>query len=117
MRNWPWTATGESWPCVVSTHGNLGGYASPFATSSPVVGFPRTLVNVYRIPALHVTTRAAYTHTTPTDAFRGAGKPEGVHLMERLMDAAAGQVGIDRMTLRQRNLVTPAGDALPCSER
>jgi carbon-monoxide dehydrogenase large subunit len=89
-----------------ATHGNMGGYASPFATSSPVVGFPRTLVNVYRIPALHVIARAAYTHTTPTDAFRGAGKPEAVHLMERLLDAAAAQTGIDRMSLRQVNLVT-----------
>ena len=92
--------------CV--THGDMGAYASPFATSSPVIGFPRTLVNVYRIPVLHVTARAAYTNTTPTDAFRGAGKPEGVHLMERLMDSAAKQLGIDRMSLRARNLVTPA---------
>ena len=89
------------------THGNLGAYASAYATSSPVIGFPRTLVNVYRIPTLAITIRAAYTHTAPTDAFRGAGKPEAVHLMERLMDAAAAEIGIDRLQLRERNLVTP----------
>ena len=90
------------------THGNMGAYASAVATSSPVVGFTRTLPNVYRVPAIEITTRAAYTHTVPTDAFRGAGKPEGVHLMERAMDSAALALGIDRMTLRQRNLVTAA---------
>ena len=93
------------------THGNMGAYASPLATSSPVAGFARTIVNVYRVPVLDLTIRAAYTNTVPTDAFRGAGKPESVHLMERLMDAAAQQSGIDRMTLRELNLVRP--DEMP----
>ena len=91
--------------CV--THGNMGAYASALSTSSPVIGFARTLPNLYRVPRLDLTMRAAYTNTAPTDAFRGAGKPESVHLMERLMDAAARQTGIDRMALRERNLVTP----------
>ena len=90
--------------CV--THGDMGAYASALATASPVIGFARTLPSLYRIPALDLTMRAAYTHTAPTDAYRGAGKPESVHLMERLMDAAARQTGIDRMVLRERNLVT-----------
>ena len=90
------------------THGNMGAYASSLATSSPVVGFARTLPNVYRIPLLAFSTRAAYTNTVPTDAFRGAGKPEGVHLMERLVEAAARATGIDPVTLRERNLVMPA---------
>ena len=88
------------------THGNMGAYASALATSSPLVGFGRTIGNVYRIPTLDCTSRAAYTHTAPTDAFRGAGKPESVHLMERLLDEAAMQLGMDRMRLRERNLVT-----------
>ena len=91
--------------CV--THGNMGAYASALSTASPVIGFARALPNLYRVPLLDLTLRAAYTHSVPTDAFRGAGKPESVHLMERLMDAAAKQTGIDRMTLRERNLVTP----------
>ena len=89
------------------THGDMGAYASAMATASPVIGFGRSLPNLYRIPVIDLTMRAAYTHTAPVDAFRGAGKPEGVYLMERLMDAAARQVGIDRMVLREHNLVTP----------
>ena len=84
----------------------MGAYASAMATAAPVIGFGRSLPNLYRIPALDLTMRAAYTHTAPVDALRGAGKPEGVYMMERLMDAAARQIGIDRMALRERNLVT-----------
>ena len=91
--------------CV--THGDMGAYASAMATAAPVIGFGRSLPNLYRIPALDLTMRAAYTHTAPVDALRGAGKPEGVYMMERLLDAAARQTGIDRMVLRERNLVTP----------
>ena len=91
--------------CV--THGDMGAYASAMATASPVIGFGRSLPCLYHIPALDLTMRAAYTHTAPVDALRGAGKPEGVYMMERLMDAAARQTGIDRMALRERNLVTP----------
>ena len=90
-----------------ATHGDMGAYASAMATAAPVIGFGRSLPNLYRIPALDLTMHAAYTHTAPVDAFRGAGKPEGVYMMERLMDAAARQTGIDRMALRERNLVTP----------
>ena len=108
--------------CV--THGDMGAYASAMATAAPVIGFGRSLPNLYRIPTLDLTMRAAYTHTAPVDALRGAGKPEGVYLMERLMDAAAGQTGIDRMTLRERNLVTsrempyraPNGEVWDCGD-
>ena len=108
--------------CV--THGNMGAYASSYATSSPILGFPRTVINVYRIPQVDITIRAAYTHTTPTDAFRGAGKPEGVHLMERLIDEAARKLRTDRMTLRMQNLVTseempyhaPNGEVWDCGD-
>ena len=117
-------ATGQILALRCVSHGNLGAYASAYATTSPVVGFPRTALNVYRIPTVDITIRAAYTHTTPTDAFRGAGKPEGVHLMERLIDQSALQLGIDRMTLRARNLVTaqempyraPNGEIWDCGD-
>ncbi len=106
------------------TRGDMGAYASAMATASPVIGFGRSLTNLYRVPALDVTMRAAYTHTAPLDAFRGAGKPEGVYVMERLMDAAARQIGIDRMALRERNLVTsrempycaPNGEVWDCGD-
>ncbi|MCK5496890.1 MAG: xanthine dehydrogenase family protein, partial [Hyphomicrobiaceae bacterium] len=89
------------------THGNLGAYTSAFAALTVSVGFSKTVGGVYRIPALALTSRAVYTNTAPTDACRGAGKPESLYLMERLVDKAAAETGIDRFELRRRNLVAP----------
>ena len=89
------------------THGNLGAYTSAFAALTVSVGFSKTVGGVYRIPALALTSRAVYTNTAPTDAYRGAGKPESLYLMERLVDKAAAETGIDRFELRRRNLVAP----------
>ena len=90
------------------THGNLGAYTSAFAALTVSVGFSKTVGGVYRIPALALTSRAVYTNTAPTDAYRGAGKPESLYLMERLVDKAAVETGIDRFELRRRNLAAPA---------
>jgi carbon-monoxide dehydrogenase large subunit len=90
------------------THGNLGAYASAFAPLIVSAGFTKTVGSVYRVGALAVTVRAVYTNTAPTDAYRGAGKPESLYLMERLVDKAAAETGIDRFELRRRNLVAPA---------
>jgi carbon-monoxide dehydrogenase large subunit len=89
------------------SHGDLGAYASAFATLTVSTGFAKTVGSVYRLPALALTVRAVYTNTAPTDAYRGAGKPESLCLMERLVDRAAAETGIDRMELRRRNLVPP----------
>ncbi|MCK4868025.1 MAG: xanthine dehydrogenase family protein, partial [Alphaproteobacteria bacterium] len=89
------------------THGNLGAYSSAFAALTVSVGFSKTVGGVYRVPALALTARAVYTNTAPTDAYRGAGKPESLCLMERLVDKAAVETGIDRFELRRRNLVAP----------
>ncbi|MCK5620755.1 MAG: xanthine dehydrogenase family protein molybdopterin-binding subunit, partial [Alphaproteobacteria bacterium] len=84
------------------THGNLGAYTSAFAALTVSVGFSKTVGGVYRIPAMALTSRAVYTNTAPTDAYRGAGKPESLYLMERLVDKAAAETGIDRFELRRR---------------
>jgi carbon-monoxide dehydrogenase large subunit len=97
----------------ILTHGNLGAYASAFATLTVSAGFAKTAGGVYRLPAMALTARAVYTNTAPTDAYRGAGKPESVLLMERLVDKAAAETGIDRFELRRRNLVTSA--EMPCT--
>jgi carbon-monoxide dehydrogenase large subunit len=97
----------------ILTHGNLGAYASAFAPLTVSAGFAKTAGSVYRLPVMALTARAVYTNTAPTDAYRGAGKPESVHLMERLVDKAAAETGIDRIELRRRNLVTPA--EMPCT--
>ena len=67
--------------------------------------------SVYRIPAVHFHGHAVLTHTAPTAVYRSAGRPEAVFVIERLIDIAAGTLGIDRVELRRRNLI--ARDALP----
>ena len=65
----------------------------------------------YAIPAMHVSVRAVYTNTLPVSVYRGAGRPEVTHILERLLDKAATATGIDRADLRRRNLI--ASSALP----
>ncbi len=60
----------------------------------------------YEIPNYSVTFTGVFTHTTPTDAYRGAGRPEATYVLERAMDALAAELGIDRIELRRKNLVT-----------
>ena len=96
---------------AVDSVANLGAYASNYGPSVPTVGGTRALAGPYRTPALHVRVRAAYTNTTPTDAYRGAGRPESVHLLERLIDKAAHELGLNPAELRRRNLVS--ADTVP----
>jgi len=95
----------------VETRGDLGAYASTMAPSIIARGFSRVLGHVYRIPHIHLVVEGVYTHTTPVDAYRGAGKPEAVSVLERLIDRAARETGVDRVDLRARNLVT--ADEMP----
>jgi carbon-monoxide dehydrogenase large subunit len=71
----------------------------------------RNFPGLYRIPIMHARTRALFTNTTPIGAYRGAGRPEAVYYMERMMDTAARELGIDRVDLRRRNMITP--DEIP----
>ncbi|MFO1058102.1 MAG: xanthine dehydrogenase family protein molybdopterin-binding subunit [Dongiaceae bacterium] len=95
----------------VETIGNLGAYASAVSPTTHTAGFAATLGGAYAIPAIHVRSIGVYTNLTPTDAYRGSGKPESLYLTERLMDAAARQLGIERLELRRRNAVPP--EAMP----
>ena len=84
-----------------------GAYLSPSAGVPAGLG-SMAYTNVYNVPAAHISFRAVYTHTTPTGPYRGAGKPEAVYVMERLVDVAAREMNIDPIELRRRNLITPA---------
>jgi carbon-monoxide dehydrogenase large subunit len=84
---------------------NLGAYLSNAAPSIPTDGLQRVFGHVYDIPALYLRVEGMLTNTTPVDAYRGAGKPEIVTTVERLIDRAALESGIDRVTLRRINLV------------
>jgi carbon-monoxide dehydrogenase large subunit len=91
----------------VTTTANLGAYLAPEGPLSPTSNTP-ALAGVYRIPAIHVTVTGVFTNTVPTDVYRGAGRPEATYLLERLIDAAARELGIDAVELRRRNLVAPS---------
>ena len=75
------------------------------------VNVAKNLPGVYATPAIDVSIRCVFTNTTPIGAYRGAGRPEGNYIMERLVEAAADEIGIDRVELRRRNHI-PA-DAMP----
>jgi carbon-monoxide dehydrogenase large subunit len=87
---------------------SMGGYLSNFAPFIPTLAGSRIFGGVYRIPIFFTAVKGYFTNTAPINAYRGAGRPEGAHYMERLMDVAASRMGIDRAELRRRNLLTPA---------
>jgi len=86
---------------------NLGAYLSTFAPVIPAPVATAVLPSVYRFEAVYARVRGATTNTVPVDAYRGSGKPEIHFLLERLIDRAAAELGIDRVELRRRNLVPP----------
>jgi carbon-monoxide dehydrogenase large subunit len=85
---------------------DMGAYLSQFAPYIPYVGAVM-LPGVYDIPACAIGIRAVHTHTVPVDAYRGAGRPEAAYLIERLVDAAARDLGIAPDALRKRNFIKP----------
>jgi len=82
--------------------GNIGAYTVGYA---PLQNAYRIATGVYDIPLALVRARGALTNTTPTAPFRGAGRPEATHAIERLLDIAAGELGLDRIEIRRRNIV------------
>ena len=91
----------------VSTRANLGAYLSTFGPVVPTILYATLLAGNYKTPAIHAEVKAMFTHTVPVDAYRGAGRPEASYLLERLVDKAAQETGIDPIELRQRNFIQP----------
>ncbi len=100
-------ADGRFLALKVDTLANMGAYLNFYGPFVPVGG-GRMLPGVYDIPAFHARIRGIYTHTVPVDAYRGAGRPEAAYVIERLVDAAARELGIAPDELRRRNFITPA---------
>jgi len=90
----------------VSTLANLGAYLNNNTSLIPIVGVGM-LAGVYMIGAIHVEVRGVFTNTVHTDAYRGAGRPEAAYVIERLIDAAAFDLGMDPAALRRRNYIPP----------
>ncbi len=86
---------------------NLGAYLSNALTLPSTGNAVKNTVGVYATKLIEVSTRCLFTNTTPVGAYRGAGRPEGNYYMERLVDTAARELGIDRLELRRRNLIQP----------
>ena len=95
----------------VSTVANMGAYLSTFAPCIPTYLYGTLLAGTYTTPAIYDETNAVFTHTVPVDAYRGAGRPEATFLLERIVDLAADEVGMDPAELRRRNFI--AKDAYP----
>jgi carbon-monoxide dehydrogenase large subunit len=86
-------------------HGNLGAtYGAPGPSTRNA---QRNTLGVYRTPLIEVNTKCVFTNTTPVGAYRGAGRPEANYYMERLVDTAAREMGIDPVELRRRNHIRP----------
>ncbi len=91
----------------VTGTGNVGAWLNPVAPMPPSLNATKNSPGVYRTPLLQVTTKVAFTNTTPVGPYRGAGRPEGNYYLERLIDNAAAAMGIDRLELRRRNHIRP----------
>src|SRR6476660_678945 len=89
-------------------YGNLGAYITGVAPGPLSLNTGKNLASVYRTPLLGVDIKTVLTNTTLMGAYRGAGRPEANYYMERLIDRAADEMGINRLTLRKRNFIKPA---------
>src|SRR5436190_19814437 len=92
----------------VTGFGNVGAFVGTVAPQPPSMNVVRNVVSVSRTPLREVSTKVCVTHATPVSAYRGAGRPEANYYMERLIDEAAREMGIDRLELRRRNHVRPS---------
>ncbi len=86
---------------------NIGAYVSSLAVFVAIVNTWRTMSGAYLIPHIWFGLKGAFTNTPPVNAYRGVGRAEVIYLIERLMDTAAGELGVDRTELRRRNFVGP----------
>jgi carbon-monoxide dehydrogenase large subunit len=91
----------------VKTFANLGAYLSTFGSCVPTYLHGTLLQGLYTTPKINVDVTATFTHTTPVDAYRGAGRPEATYLLERLIDLAALEMNMDPVELRFKNFIPP----------
>ena len=92
----------------VHTRADMGAYVSSFGAAIPGPIYSALLAGLYRTPAVFVEVEGFYSHAVPTDAYRGAGRPEACYVLERLADKAARELGLDRAEIRRRNLIAPS---------
>jgi carbon-monoxide dehydrogenase large subunit len=93
---------------AVETWSDLGAYQAQFGPAIQTLAGGKIMGGVYRIPHIHNLVHGVVTNTAPVDAYRGAGRPESAYIMERLIEAAARELGLGVDEIRRRNLLTPA---------
>ncbi|NBR90168.1 MAG: xanthine dehydrogenase family protein molybdopterin-binding subunit, partial [Rhodobacteraceae bacterium] len=87
------------------TYANMGAYLSTFAPSVPTWLHGTLMAGNYRTPVIYVNVKAVFTNTVPVDAYRGAGRPEATFQIERVIDQAARELGVDPIALRRQNFI------------
>ncbi len=97
----------------VHTTANLGAYLSTFASAVPTILYATLLAGQYKTPKISCTVNGVFTNTAPVDAYRGAGRPEATFTVERIVETAAHELGIDPAELRRRNFITTFPYATP----
>ena len=99
----------------LSGYGNLGAFITGVAPSPLSLNTGKNLASVYRTPLMAIDIKTVLTNTSHMGAYRGAGRPEANYYMERLIDRAADEMGINRLTLRKRNFIKPNEMPFPAS--
>src|SRR4051794_18802176 len=94
--------------CRITTYAALGAYLNHFSVFIPTMAGSSMLNGLYQTPAVYVNVKGVMTNTVPTDAYRGAGRPEAAYLVERFVDHIARETGLSPAELRARNFVKPA---------
>jgi aerobic carbon-monoxide dehydrogenase large subunit len=102
-------AQGKFVALKVQTLANMGAYLSTFASAVPTYLYGTLLAGTYTTPIIYCSTKAVFTNTVPVDAYRGAGRPEATFLVERIVDLAADELGMDPAELRRRNFIPADG--------
>ncbi len=97
----------------VDTVANLGAYLSTFASAVPTILYATLLAGQYTTPKIVATVDAVFTNTSPVDAYRGAGRPEATYVVERIVETAARELGLDPAELRRRNFIRSFPYATP----
>lgn len=95
------------------TYANMGAYLSTFSSSVPTWLHGTLMAGNYKTPAIQVNVKAVFTNTVPVDAYRGAGRPEATFQLERLVDKAARELGVDPIALRRQNFIDSFPYATP----
>jgi len=88
------------------TYANMGAYLSTFSSSVPTWLHGTLMAGNYKTPVIYVNVKAVFTNTVPVDAYRGAGRPEATFQLERVVDKAARELGVDPIALRRQNFIT-----------